>query len=158
MENRQLKSLISWILFLVTTMSFAHNEKEFTSGNTDPYNTEVRNMLLAMHKQPQPGIDLPDGGYSKGRIAIDSDGNVFAPDDLGAIPWGIGILWSTNHLNDVVHISYNNNPNPDRHANVAKDDPNLTQTEEYRQIMKKTAEIFKLDESIIYDFPIDEQR
>ncbi len=76
---------------------FAHNEKEFTFGNTEGRDTEIRNMLYKIHREPQPGIDLPEGGFTKGRIAIDSDGNVFAPDDLGAIPWGIGILWSTGH-------------------------------------------------------------
>ncbi|QDU90720.1 hypothetical protein Pla175_41310 [Pirellulimonas nuda] len=133
---------------------FGAGETEHSSGNTDVRTPAVRRAIYARHAAgfSQPGIDLPAGGITKGRIAIDSDGNVFASDDLGAIPFGVGILWKKNLLGKVVHVGFNNNPNPDRWANAAKDQPGLKQDEEFAAIIAGTVDRFGLKPESVFNY------
>lgn len=146
--------LISFAFLWNAHPAFCGGEKEYSSGNTDAHTSSIRSEIYSRHSQSfnQPGIDLPTGGITKGRIAIESDGNVFAPDDLGAIPCGIGILWKEGFLDNIVHIGYNNNPNPDRWANTAKDQPGLEQFHEFRAIIDGTVEQFGLRAAIVFNY------
>lgn len=149
------------LLLSHSPITLAHNETEHSPGNKDAIKgSTTRTAVYEKHRPNlhQPNIDLPSGGAGNGRIAIESDGNVFASDDLGAIPFGLAILWKKDRLKDIVHFAYNNNANKDRHANEAKDTPGLYQNVEYSSIIDNCTNTFELNKDVVFNYEVNDEQ